>query len=246
MKAGVEATGKVALIIPALDEEPVIGSMLDSLPRGLFDPVIVADNGSRDRTAEVARSRGALVTNSERGYGAACLAALAALPADVQIVVFMQADRSEDPGEAALLTAPIRRGEADLVLGSRVMGKAEAGALVPHQRFGNWLATTLIRLLFGHRYTDLGPFRAVSVEALRRLGMQDRNYGWTVEMQVKALQRGLRVLEVPVSYRRRAAGRNKVSGNLRASLRAGRVILTTVWRLYRAGGGAWRGGERRP
>lgn len=246
MIAGAEATGKVALIIPALDEEPVIGSMLESLPAGLFDLVIVADNGSRDRTAEVARRHGAMVTTSERGYGAACLAALAALPPDVGIVVFMQADRSEDPAEAALLTGPIRRGEADLVLGSRVMGNAEPGSLLPHQRFGNWLATTLIRLLFQHTYTDLGPFRAISTDALRRLGMQERNYGWTVEMQVKALQRGLRVREVPVSYRRRAAGRNKVSGNLRASLRAGRVILGTVWRLARAGGGAWRGEAPQP
>lgn len=155
---------------------------------------------------------------------------MAVLPPEIQAVVFMQADASEDPAEAAELLSPLFDGRADLVLGSRVLGHAAPGALLPHQRFGNWLATTLIRLLYGHRYTDLGPFRAIRVDALRRLQMRDRNYGWTVEMQIKALRRGLRVMEVPVRYGVRAAGENKVSGNLRASVQAGAKILWVVAR----------------
>lgn len=228
------AQARSALIIPALNEAPVIGRTLDAIPRGLYRMVIVADNGSSDRTAEIARSRGAFVVEErERGYGAACLRAIAALPREIETVVFMQADLSEDPREAAALMAPIWEGRADLVIGSRTLGQAAPGSLLAHQRFGNWLAATLIRLLYGFRYTDLGPYRAISTAALRRLKMRDRNYGWTVEMQVRAVECGLRILEVPVSYARRAAGVNKVSGNLKASLRAGAVILSTIWRLRR-------------
>jgi glycosyltransferase involved in cell wall biosynthesis len=222
-----------ALIIPALNEEPVIAATLRAIPPDVFRLVIVADNGSTDRTAEVARACAAtVVIEPERGYGAACLRALAALPPDIGAVVFLQADLSEDPSEVTALLGPIERDEADLVLGSRLLGRAEKGALLPHQAFGNWLATTLIRLLYGHRYTDLCAFRAIRRDALERLRMQDRNYGWTVEMQVRALEQGLRVVEVPVSYRKRAAGVNKVSGNLRASLRAGWIILKTVFCLW--------------
>lgn len=222
----------VALIIPALNEEAVIGQLLSSVPKDLFSVVIVADNGSSDRTADIARAAGAVVVSEpERGYGAACQHAIHALPAGTSIVVFIQADCSEDPAEARGLLAPIQDGRADLVIGSRALGRADQGALLPHQRFGNWLATTLIRLLYAHRYTDLGPFRAIRTGALRQLGMSDRNYGWTVEMQVKALQHGLRVVEVPVSYRVRAAGENKVSGNMKASLRAGWRIIATIVRL---------------
>ena len=193
--------------------------------------MIVSDNGSTDATADVARRAGAtVVSQPERGYGAACLAALATLPPEIEAVVFMQADASEDPAQAAELLAPLFDGRADLVLGSRVLGQAARGALLPHQRFGNWLATTLIRLLYRHRYTDLGPFRAIRVDALRRLNMRDRNFGWTVEMQIKALRQGLRVMEIPVRYGVRAAGENKVSGNLRASVQAGVKILWVVAR----------------
>jgi glycosyltransferase involved in cell wall biosynthesis len=224
---------RAALIIPALNEEPVIAATLRAIPEGVFHLVIVADNGSTDRTAEAARACGATVTvEPERGYGAACLRALAELPPEIDAVVFLQADLSEDPAEAPLLLAPIARGEADLVLGSRVLRRADKGALLPHQAFGNWLATTLIHLLYGHRYTDLCAYRAIRRDALERLRMRDRNYGWTVEMQVRALQQGLRIREVPVSYRKRAAGVNKVSGNLRASVHAGWIILTTVFRLW--------------
>ena len=224
--------GRIALIIPAFNEEPVIGMMLRRIPAGLFDLIVVSDNGSTDRTAEAAAAEGAMVVSQpERGYGAACLAAIKLLPLDIGIVLFLQADASEDAAEARRLIDPIVEGRADLVIGSRTLGEADPGSLAPHQRFGNWLATFLIRLLWGHDYSDLGPFRAIRMDALRGLGMVDRNYGWTVEMQIKALQDGLRVLDVPVSYHKRAAGTNKVSGDIRASLRAGWVILCTVFRL---------------
>lgn len=220
-------------IIPAYNEDPVIGVMLRRLPPGLFDEVIVADNGSRDRTSEEAAKAGATVVRcEERGYGAACLQAVEYLDKQDAVVVFLQADASEDATEAAYLMQPVLDGEADLVIGSRVSERAEVGSLLPHQQFGNWLATGLIRLLYGHTYSDLGPFRAIRLDALHRLRMRDRNYGWTVEMQVRALEEGLRILEIPVSYRKRAGGENKVSGNLNASLRAGRIILSTVLRLW--------------
>jgi glycosyltransferase involved in cell wall biosynthesis len=223
---------QIALIIPALNEEPVIGQMLDSLPPGLFDVVIVADNGSTDRTGDVAVAHGArVVREEERGYGAACLKAMAALPQEVGVVVFMQADLSEDAEEARSLIQPILDGRADMVLGSRTMGVADSGALLPNQKFGNWLSTVLIQLLYGHTYSDLGPFRAIRRDTLERLDMRERNYGWTIEMQVKAVKQRIRVLEVPIRYHVRAAGENKVSGNLKASVIAGWRIITTVLRL---------------
>jgi hypothetical protein len=153
---------------------------------------------------------------------------MASLPPDTDTVVFMDADSSDDPREAASLLEPILKGRADFVLGSRT-SKAEKGALQPHQRFGNALATFLIRVLFGYRYTDLGPFRAIRLDALRKLDMRDRNYGWTIEMQIKAVRQKLRIEEVPVSYRTRI-GVSKVSGNLKASVLAGIKILWTVFR----------------
>lgn len=222
---------RAALIIPALDEEAAIGATLDEIPAGLADPVIVVDNGSSDRTAKVAAAHGARVLSEpERGYGAACLTGIAALPDEVEAVVFMDADGSDNPAEAAKLLAPIEDGEADFVLGSRELGAAEAGALSPHQRFGNWLATFLMRCRVGHRYTDLGPFRAIRRSSLEALGMRDRNYGWTIEMQIKAARRGLRIQEFPVSYRRRRAGTSKVSGNFKGSVAAGAKILWSVAR----------------
>ena len=203
---------------------------LARVPPGLYQQIIVADNGSRDRTAEIARQAGVtVVTELRRGYGAACLRALASLPPDAQTVVFMDADSSDDPSEAAGLLEPILKGRADFVLGSRTLGKAEKGALQPHQRFGNQLAIFLILMLFGYRYSDLGPFRAIRVDALRKLDMRDRNFGWTIEMQIKAIRQKLRIEEVPVTYRSRI-GVSKISGNLKASLLAGIKILWTVFR----------------
>jgi glycosyltransferase involved in cell wall biosynthesis len=226
------ATLKAALIIPALNEEPVIATTLRSIPSGVFSTIMVADNGSSDNTAKAARACGAVVVvEPERGYGAACLTAIEALPPDTDAIVFMQADASEDPSEAVKLLAPIISGRADLVIGSRTLGTVDAGALLSHQRFGNALATFLIRMIYRRSFTDLGPFRAIRYDSLQRLGMRDRNYGWTVEMQIRAVQLGLRIEEVPVSYHCRVAGENKVSGNVKASLRAGWKIIWTVFRL---------------
>lgn len=224
-----------ALVIPALNEEEALPGTLARVPPSLFRLVLIADNGSTDRTAEVARAAGAqVVVEPRRGYGAACLRALAALPPEIDAVVFLQADGSEDPAEAAQLLAPIYEDRADLVIGSRTLGHVEPGALPPHQALGNRIATALIRWLYGRTYTDLGPFRAIRRAALERLGMRDRTYGWTVEMQIRALQQGLRILEVPVSYRPRAAGQGKVSASLTASVRAGCTIIWTVLRLARS------------
>ncbi len=210
---------KIYVIIPALNEERAIGRVVGDIP-AFVDRVIVVDNGSSDRTAAVAQAGGALVVReTERGYGAACLTGIASA-ADADIIVFMDGDYSDHGSEMASLVEPIGRGEADMVLGSRVLGEREAGSLTPQQRFGNWLATTLIRLIWRADYTDLGPYRAISSSALAALGMRDRNYGWTVEMQIRAAQAGLAVSEVPVSYRRRI-GQSKVSGTVKGTIMAG-------------------------
>ncbi|MCW5964231.1 MAG: glycosyltransferase [Bryobacterales bacterium] len=220
------------MIIPALNEAESIPGLLRSLPPSLFHLVVVADNGSTDETRELARRGGAMVvTQRQRGYGNACLAAIQALPPEIDTLVFMQADCSEDPADAHQLLLHIARNEADLVIGSRTLGQPDEGALEPHQILGNRLATTMIRWIWGHAYTDLGPFRAIRRDAIDLLEMRDRTYGWTVEMQVKALQRGLRVKEVPVHYHRRV-GTSKISGNWQASLRAGWKIITTILILW--------------
>jgi glycosyltransferase involved in cell wall biosynthesis len=223
---------RAALIIPALNEEAVIGLTLRKIPLDLYEIVIVADNGSTDRTGEIAAAVGAcVVREEERGYGAACLKAIESLPPGIEAVVFMQSDLSEDPNEARLLLEPLQNGCADLVLGSRTMGLAAPGALLPNQRLGNWVATMAIRVLYGHRYTDLGPYRAIRKDALDRLRMRDRNYGWTIEMQIRAIDEHLRIKEIPVSYAVRAAGENKISGNVRACIAAAYRIIVTIWRL---------------
>jgi glycosyltransferase involved in cell wall biosynthesis len=221
---------KIDAVIPALNEAESLGLVLDLLPSTLIRRVIVADNGSTDATAQVARERGATVVHEpRRGYGAACLKALEALAEDPpEAVLFLDADLSDDPSEADRVLRPILDGTADLVIGSRVLGERERGALTPHARFGNWLATRLLAALYGVRYTDLGPFRAIRYRALVALGMRDRDFGWTVEMQVKAARHGLRHVEVPVRYRRRV-GRSKISGTLAGSVRAGVKILATVF-----------------
>lgn len=223
----------IAVIIPALDEEHAIGALLASIDRNLVRDVIVGDNGSRDATADVARRGGAEVVHvAERGYGAACAGALERLRDDVELVVFIDADGSDDPAELPRLIAPIVRGDADLVIGSRTLGVVEPGALTPQQRFGNWLATHLIAILYRHRYTDLGPFRAIRRELLDRIDMQDRRFGWTVEMQVRALQLRARVAEVPVTYRKRV-GRSKISGTVTGVIKAGYWIVYTIFKFAR-------------
>jgi len=221
---------RVDVVIPALNEEAALPLVLGDIPRDLVRRVVVADNGSTDRTAEVARAHDAEVVHQpERGYGAACLAALQHLRADPpDVVVFLDGDHADDATQLGLLLAPLLRGEADLVLGSRVAG-ATHGALTPQQRVGNRAACVALRTLYGARYTDLGPFRAIRWDALAQLNMVDRNYGWTVEMQIKAAQRGLRHVEVPVRYRPRV-GTSKVSGTVRGTLGASYKILLLLGR----------------
>jgi len=215
----------VDVVIPALDEEEALPRVLAEVP-SFVRRVVVADNGSTDRTAERARLGGAeVVYEPERGYGAACQRALAHLAADPpDIVVFLDADHSDCPAEMARLVEPIAAGRAELVVGSRVRGVVERGALTPQQRVGNRIACLALARLYGARYTDLGPFRAIDWAALQRLGMRDRNFGWTVEMQLRAARLGLRHAEVPVSYRRRI-GHSKISGTLRGSVLASYTIL---------------------
>jgi len=220
-----------AVLIPALNEEHSVARVLAGIPEPYRARVLVVDNGSTDATARVAAKAGArVVAEPRRGYGAACLRGLAELAADPPgYVVFLDADFSDDPAEMTAVVDPVLSGRADLVIGSRVLGVRERGALTPQARFGNALATWLIRRFFGVRFTDLGPFRAVTWSALRRIDMKDAGYGWTVEMQVKAAKLGLRTREVPVSYRRRI-GRSKVSGTVRGVLGAGGKILWVIFR----------------
>jgi glycosyltransferase involved in cell wall biosynthesis len=192
--------------------------------------IVVVDNGSRDATASIALATGAdVVSEPLAGYGQACLSGIAALrSAPPDAVAFLDADNSDDPGELPLLLVPLLQDAADLVIGSRVLGTREAGAFTPVQEFGNFLASRLLRSFFGMRATDLGPFRIILWPALESLGMRDRDYGWTVEMQARAARAGLRVREVPVSYRRRRHGRSKIAGTLTGSTRAGWKILATL------------------
>jgi len=220
----------VAVIIPAVNEELSIGKVLRDIPSDV-QWVIVADNGSTDGTARAAREQGAqVVSEPRRGYGFACLAGIANLPAGAEIVVFMDGDYSDYPAEVTDLVSALVEHQADLVIGSRVLGEREKGSLTPQQRFGNWLSTQMIRVLYGFSYTDLGPFRAIRTDALQRLNMQDVTDGWNVEMQVKALQHLMKVVEVPVRYRKRI-GKSKVSGTISGSVKAGVKILWTIGKL---------------
>ncbi len=228
---------KIAVVIPALNEAPSIRRVLGALPSTALTRTIVVDNGSTDDTAAIAEECGAQVVHEpRRGYGQACLSGIAALEADIDVVVFLDADYADDPARLPEIVAPIVSGDADLVIGSRVLGEAERGALAPQARFGNWLATTLIRLCWGATFTDLGPFRAITRDALERLHMRDRNYGWTVEMQIKAAMLSLRATEVPVPYRRRI-GRSKITGTVRGTFLAGAKILGTIWYYWNWGRG---------
>lgn len=220
---------KVVAVIPALNEEGSIGRVVAAVPRDLVAEVVVVNNGSTDRTAEVASAAGArIVTERERGYGAACRAGLDAA-ADADILVYLDGDASDQPEELANILGPVVRGQADLVIGSRLMGRREAGAMPPHAVFGNWLTARLVRLLYGVRITDLGSFRAIRRADLVALDMRERTYGWPVEMIVKAARRGYRIREVPVTHRKRI-GKSKVAGTLMGSLKAAYFILVTTFR----------------
>jgi glycosyltransferase involved in cell wall biosynthesis len=219
---------QVAIIIPALNEEATIASVVKLVPKNIAEQVIVVDNGSTDATAERANAAGARVVHEPRkGYGAACYAGMLAA-SESDVMVFMDGDGVVDPIQIKDLLAPIIANEADLVLGSRTRGRREPGALLIHARFGNWLASQLLRWLYGLRVTDLGPFRAIRSEVLHALDMQEMTYGWPTEMMVKAAKRGYRIVEVPVDYFRRAGGRSKISGTLRGTIMAGYYILGTA------------------
>ncbi len=225
----------INVIIPAVNEEKSIPKVIAAIPAGLVDDVIVVDNGSTDRTAEVARQAGATVLHEPKaGYGNACLKGIAfaaAKPALTRpaILVFIDGDFSDYPEEMPLLVQPILEGNADMVIGSRALGSREKGAMLPQQIFGNWLATSLLRLLYGASFTDLGPFRAIRMQTLLELGMRDRTYGWTVEMQAKAAKMGIKYVEVPVTYRKRI-GFSKVSGTVKGTLLAGYKIIVTIFK----------------
>ncbi len=223
----------VDVIIPAYNEESSIAKVLDDIPAALVREVLVCDNGSTDHTATVASRHGATVVAApERGYGSACLAGIAHIQAKTahpDVVVFLDGDYSDHPEEMGMLIAPIMEEDMDLVIGSRALGDMEAGAMMPQQIFGNWLATHLIRIFYRYVFTDLGPFRAIKYDRLIELQMQDRDFGWTVEMQVKAAKMKYRCREVPVSYRKRI-GVSKVSGTIKGTILAGHKILWTIFK----------------
>lgn len=227
---------KIDVIIPAFNEEEAIGKVLKAIPKSLVREVIVCDNNSTDKTAEVAAANGATVLlEKERGYGNACLKGIRYLKAKAEqpdIIVFMDGDYADVPEEMTELVYPIIHENKDLVVGSRVLGNLEKGALTFPQRFGNRLAASLIALLYGYHFTDLGPFRAIRFSSLVAMDMKDKTFGWTVEMQVKAAKMKLNVEELAVSYRRRAGGKSKVSGTIRGTLLAGYKILWTIFKLY--------------
>ncbi len=217
----------VSVIIPVLNEEDAISSVINDIPKTLIQEIIVVDNGCTDRTVQIAREYGArIVSEPRRGYGSACLAGIAAVQSP-DVIVFLDGDYSDDPTEMHALVQPIRDGQAEFVIGTR--RPIEKGALLPQARFGNKLATNLMRIFFGAKYTDLGPFRAIRYDKLKALNMQDKNFGWTIEMQLKAVKMGMKVCEVPVSYRKRI-GTSKISGTFVGSIRAGTKILTSLFR----------------
>jgi len=228
--AGTESI--VSVVIPCLnEEEPIAAVVKDVLAQGA-DEVIVVDNGSTDATAARAREAGARVlTEPRRGYGRACAAGFAAVRADATIVCFLDGDGSDVPAFLGDVIAPVARGEADFVMGSRLRGRREPGSMTPQQLVAGRLAGFLMRVVYGVRFTDMSPFRAIRVAKLRALGMSEVTYGWNLEMQMRVAAAGLRILEIPVDHRCRRGGVSKVSGNVAAGLSAAWKITTTFWRL---------------
>lgn len=223
---------RVSVIIPALNEEETIADVVRGVPPATANEVIVVDNGSEDRTAERASSAGARVVEEPRqGYGRACAAGVQALSPDCEIVVFLDGDGSDCPELMDHLVEPIKQRRYDFVIGSRTRGRREPGSLNLQQVFAGRAAGLFLRALYGVRYTDMCPFRAIRREALESLGMREQTYGWNLEMQMRSARAGLRILEVPVNHRRRAGGESKVSGTLRGTLMAGARILATLARV---------------
>jgi glycosyltransferase involved in cell wall biosynthesis len=221
-----------SVVIPALnEEEPIAGVVSECLATGVPDQVIVVDNGSTDRTADRAREAGARVATAPRGYGRACAAGIRALSAGCDIVVFIDGDGSDVPAFMNQLVDPIATGKFDFVIGSRTRGQREPGSMNFQQVLSGRGAGLIVRLLYGVRYTDMCPFRAIRRAALAKLNMREQTYGWNLEMQMKAARAGLRILEIPVNHRRRAGGESKVSGTLRGTFVAGARILATLVRV---------------
>jgi hypothetical protein len=222
----------VLVIIPAFNEARAIGRVIGDIPDTLVDEVVVVNNASTDETEQNAHAAGATVLHEPRqGYGWACLRGIDyAKTKQPDVVVFLDGDYSDHPDEMPRLVAPIRRGEADFVLGSRIRGETEPGAMLPQAQIGNRIACTLMRWLWGADYTDLGPFRAIRFRDLLALNMQDTTFGWTIEMQIKAVRAGLRIREVPVSYRKRV-GVSKITGTISGTVKASAKILWTIGRF---------------
>ncbi|NEN24475.1 glycosyltransferase family 2 protein [Cryomorpha ignava] len=223
----------IDVVIPAFNESEAVGLVVRDIPKELVRNIVVVDNNSSDNTRAVAESAGAIViAEGKQGYGAACLKGLsylASLAEKPDIVVFLDADYSDYPQEMFQLVAPILDGEAELVIGSRSLGNREKGAMMPQQVFGNWLATTMMKYLYGAKFTDLGPFRAITWRALQEINMKDQDYGWTVEMQVKALKLDISYAEIPVKYRKRK-GVSKITGTIKGTVMAGYKIILTILR----------------
>lgn len=224
----------IKVIIPAFNEQNAVGLVIDEIPKNLVSEIIVVDNGSTDNTCEIATQKGAIVLKeNQRGYGRACLKGMDYI-ADQRddlpdIVVFLDGDHSDYPEEMPKLIAPIENENIDLVIGSRAIGQKEKGSMTPQQVFGNWLATRLIRLFYNVSFTDLGPFRAVKYESLIKMDMQDKTYGWTVEMQLKAAKMKMKTTEVAMNYRKRI-GVSKVSGTVKGTILAGYKIIYTIFK----------------
>ncbi len=243
-----DSRGQVAIVIPALNEEEALECLLREIPQGVARWTIVVDNGSTDRTAEVARAAGAIVVSEpQRGYGRACYKGL--MTADelgADILVFMDGDGSDDPADLPVMIEHVRRGTADLVIGSRVGEQAEQGAVPPQARLGNWMVSNMIHLLYGVPIHDLGSYRAIRRSALMDLHMQEMTFGWPVEMLVKAGRARYRVLELPIHYRRRSHGQSKVSGTVMGSVKAAYYMLSITLRYAGAQGRyGYAGAQRR-
>ncbi len=224
----------IDVIIPAFNEERSIKSVVDDIPKTWVRHILVSNNGSTDKTKEVAQTAGAIVLDEPiSGYGNACLKGMeyiAQLKEKPDIVVFLDGDYSDYPEQLPEVVDPIIHQSQDLVIGSRVLGKLEKGSMQPQQIFGNWLATSLIKLFYKYEFTDLGPFRAIKYDKLMEINMQDRDFGWTVEMQVKAAKLKMKCVEVPVNYKKRI-GVSKVSGTIKGTILAGHKILWTIFKF---------------
>jgi glycosyltransferase involved in cell wall biosynthesis len=222
----------VSVIIAALNEEEAIANVINSVPQDVADEIVVVDNGSRDRTAEIAAAAGARVVKEPvAGYGRAFRAGLRSISPECEIVVFLDGDGSDCPEMMERLVTPIREGKSDFVIGSRTRGQREAGSMNFHQVVAGYAIGAMLRILYGVHSTDMGPFRAIRRDTLERLNLREETYGWPLEMQMRAARARVRTIEVPVDYRRRAGGHSKIAGTVRGSVRAATRILVTLARI---------------